>query len=76
MAEHFKVTLETGKKRSRRRILYVKTGRDEGADGIMHAYTVGKKIRGATIMCVIPITFDQYMKGVDQKYSPDHPEVY
>ncbi len=76
MAAHFKVTLETGKKRSENRILFVKAGQGDEANGILHAYTIGKKIRDSRIVAVIPVSYEAYMKGVDKKYSTDHPEVY
>lgn len=60
---HFKVQLELGKKGSIGRTLYVR------ADNIMDAMTIGKKIRGGKTKSIIPISYKEYMKGVDKKYE-------
>ncbi len=61
--EHFRVTLETGKHSSTSRVLYVR------AENIMDAYIVGNKVRYGKLKKVTPITYEEYMKGVDKKYS-------
>ena len=68
--EHFKIVLETGKKRSSGRILYVRAG------DIMDALTISKKIRGANLVQILPINYEEYMKGVDKKYDSSYKQVY
>lgn len=60
---HFRIYLETGKKRSNEREMFVR------APDILAAMDISKKIRGSTLKSIIPITFDQYMTGVDKKYD-------
>ena len=67
---HFKIQLETGKKKSSGRTLYVR------ANDIMDALTISKKIRGANMISINPITYKEYMSGVDKKYDHRHTEVY
>lgn len=61
---HFKVDLETGKKHSGSRTLYVRE------ENIVDAFKIGNKIKYGTLKSVIPITYEEYMKGVDKKYTP------
>jgi hypothetical protein len=75
MAEHFKITLITGKKQSENRILYVKAGQDDSHDGIIHALNIGRKIRG-TVKMIVPIDYKEYMLGVSRKHSPEYPFIY
>lgn len=60
---HFRIYLETGKKRSNGREMFVR------APDILAAMDISKKVRGSTLKSIIPITFDEYMKGVDKKYD-------
>lgn len=61
---HFKINLETGKKGSCSRILYVR------AVDIIHALGISKKIRYSKLRSIVPISYEEYMKGVDKKYAP------
>lgn len=61
--QHFKIVLETGKKRSSGRTMYVR------AEDIMDALTISKKIRNSSLASISPITFEHYMEGVDKKYD-------
>jgi len=68
--KHFKIVLETGKKKSSSRVMYVK------ALDIIDALTISKKIRGGHLTSIIPITYKQYMSGVDKKYDSNYASVY
>jgi len=60
---HYKIVLETGKKRSNSRILYVRS------KDIVGALNISKKIRDSSLISIDPITYQVYMKGVDKKYK-------
>jgi|APSaa5957512535_1039671.scaffolds.fasta_scaffold32217_4 hypothetical protein len=60
---HYKIILETGKKRSDSRILYVRS------QDIVGALNISKKIRDSSLIRIDPITYQAYMKGVDRKYE-------
>ncbi len=60
---HFRIYLETGKKRSNGREMHVK------APDIIAAMDISKKIRGSTLKSIVPETYEEYMKGVDKKYD-------
>ncbi len=68
--KHFKIVLETGKKKSSSRVMYVKAG------DIIDALTISKKIRGGNLTSISPITYKEYMAGVDKKYDKSHANVY
>lgn len=61
--EHFKILLETGKKRSEERILFVQT------PDIIGAMDISRKIRDASMKSITPISEEAYYKGVDKKYD-------
>lgn len=60
---HFKISLETGKKLSESRILYVRT------ESIIDALNISKKIRDSHLQEIKPISYEDYMKGVSKKYD-------
>ena len=60
---HFRIYLETGKKRSNGREMFVR------ASDILGAMDISKKIRGSTLKSIEPISFEAYMKGVAKKYD-------
>ena len=68
--KHFKIVLETGKKKSSSRVMYVK------ASDIIDALTISKKVRGGRLTSINPITYAEYMTGVDKKYDHKHTNVY
>jgi len=61
--QHFRISLETGKKLSESRILYVR-GND-----IIDALNISKKIRDSHLSTIIPVSYEDYMKGVSKKYD-------
>lgn len=61
--QHFRVSLEIGKKKNNSRTLYVR------AKTIADAYVIGNKVRYARIVNVQTISFEDYMLGVDKKYK-------
>lgn len=64
---HFKISIETGKKLSIGRIIYVRS------PDIIAALDISKKFRGASLKSIVPITFEEYMNGVSKKY--DRPQA-
>ena len=60
--QHYKIKLETGKKLSQSRTLYVRVA------NIADAMQISSKIRKARLCSITQIDFDAYMKGVDKKY--------
>lgn len=54
--------MTTGKKLNRDKIMHVR------AENICGALEISKKVRGK-LNHIVPITYEQYMTGVDQKYS-------
>lgn len=60
---HFKISLETGKNLSESRILFVR------ANDIIDALNISKKIRDSHLSYLIPISYEDYMKGVSKKYD-------
>ena len=67
---HFKIILETGKKRSSGRTLYVR------AEDITDALTISRKVIGSNLISIDTIDYKTYMRGVYKKYDPKHPTVY
>jgi hypothetical protein len=61
--KHFKILLETGKKLSTSRAIYVKAN-DAGA-----ALNISNKIRYSKLTYLREIDTEEYMKGVSGKYS-------
>jgi len=61
--KHFKILLETGKKFSTSRAVYVKAS-DAGA-----ALNISNKIRHSKLTYLREINSEEYMKGVSGKYS-------
>ena len=55
--------MEIGKKGSVGRTLYVR------AENIIDAMVIGKKIRYGKTKSITPISYKEYMKGVDKKYQ-------
>jgi hypothetical protein len=60
--KHFKILLEIDNGSTCREI-YVKRV------NIIEAYDVSKKIRSSRLLSIVPITYEDYMKGVSLKYS-------
>ena len=61
--EHYKVVIEYGKKKSLSRVMFVR------AHDIVEAMGIGYKVKGGKPISVKPVTFKEYMKGVDKKYD-------
>ena len=61
--QHFKISLETGKNLSESRVLFVRT------DDIIGALNISKKIRDSHLSNIIPVSYEDYMKGVSKKYD-------
>lgn len=61
--KHFKILLETGKKFSSSRALYVK------ANNASDAMSISNKIRYSKLTYVKEINLEEYMKGISKKYS-------
>ena len=60
--EFFKAVLEVKTRKSwHERILYIR------AEDAMGAYTITRKIRGAALKVIKPITYEDYMNGVKNK---------
>ena len=59
--KHFKILLEIDNGICRE--VYVKRV------NIIEAFDVSKKIRSSRLLSIIPITYEDYMKGVSLKYS-------
>ena len=59
----FKIKLETGKKGSESRNLFVR------ADSIIGAMDISNKVRGSKLKEITPITYEEYMAGVRKKYD-------
>ena len=60
---YFRATLEVGKKKKDERIMFI------AAKSIVDAMDVTRKIRWSRLMILIPVTHEDYMKGVDKKYT-------
>jgi|GEM_PF-2555064 len=61
--DYFKIILETGKKKSTSRIMYIR------AVNAVDAMLISNKVRGARLVSIHSITYEDYMKGVDKKYT-------
>jgi|APSaa5957512622_1039677.scaffolds.fasta_scaffold00059_77 hypothetical protein len=74
--KHYKIVLETGKKKSTNRILYVKVPADPAVDGIIYALDISRKIRDSRLRSIVGITHEHYMKGIDMKYTNESHAVF
>lgn len=59
--KHYKILLEIDNSMDRN--VYVKRA------NIIEAMDVSKKIRSTRLLSIVPITYEEYMRGVSQKYT-------
>lgn len=62
---YYKACLEVGKKEDKKdeRVLYLQQ------KNIINAMDVAKKIRFGRLLFVLPINYDEYMRGIGLKYK-------
>lgn len=60
---YFRANLEVGRKKKDERIMFI------SARSIIGAMDITKKIRWSRLIELVPVTYEDYMKGVDKKYT-------
>lgn len=60
---YYKAILEIGRKKKHERVMYIQR------PTILEALDVTKKIRSSDLQRIEPISYEEYMKGVDKKYD-------
>jgi hypothetical protein len=61
--EHYRISMETGKKKKRSKIIYVQV------DNILEALDISKKQKAARLFNIIPISREIFEQGRDDKYT-------